>query len=64
LRRPKLSNSEVVAPDEDEEGTDVQKVHLLFFMFQGFSSSGTFVAGTIDPCISTIDDKNTTGCLS
>jgi len=29
-----------------------------------FPSSGTFVAGTIDPCISTIEDKNATGCLS
>jgi hypothetical protein len=63
LRRPKLSYGEAVAPDE-EEGIDVQKAHLLFFKLEVFPPSGMFVAGTNDPCISTIEDKNTTRCLS
>jgi hypothetical protein len=64
VRRPKLSNSEAVAPDKEEEGIDVLEVHLLFFMLEVFPTSGTFVAGTIDPCISTFKGKNRTGCLS
>jgi hypothetical protein len=64
LRKLKLSNSEAVTPDEEEEGIDAQKVHLLFFMLGVFPPSGTFVAGTTDPCTSNIKDKNTTGCLS